>query len=373
VHCDFTPPPAPILDDPASRAQFLDEHASRFAQACLAQSGAAVTSLGTNNVARDIDRFRAALGESRMNYLGVSYGSELGAVYASLFPKRVRAMVIDGGVTDTFGDYTMEMFIEEAAAHELALRHIASLCRRDPTCPIQGRGLIDAIDEVLARVRANPVPNPDGGVLSADDAAYAVLIQVAIESRWARLPAMVAEALAGNYTRWLVFAGIVTETIDPSLHAYAVILCTDLGARRPAADFVSQLLAAEALYPRIGRFAEMELLVRTCHKWPVANPAIFRNVATKVDTPILLVANDFDIATPINWTRHLARGLGMEASLVRYRGGGHTAVNLARAGGGVPCIDAIAQRYLFDLEVPDAGSSCPPLPIVFTPPVPAAR
>jgi pimeloyl-ACP methyl ester carboxylesterase len=368
VHCDFTLPPAPIPGDPASRAQYLDEYATRFAEACVAQTGPAVTKLGTNNVARDLDRFRAALGESRINYLGVSYGSELGAVYASLFPRRVRAMVIDGGVTDTFEDYTMEWFLEEAAAHELGLHHVAELCRRDPSCPITGRGLVDAIDEVLARLRANPVPSPFGGVLTADDAAFGVLIQVAIEARWPRLPAMVAEALANNYTRWFPFTGVVTDELDPTLQIYAAILCTDVGSRRPAADFVSRLVAAEHQFARIGKYAELSLLLRTCHKWPVSDPPIFRNVAGKLDHPLLLVANDFDISTPINWTRHLARSLGMESSLLRYQGGGHTAVSLARVG--VPCIDDLARRYLFDLELPPAGFACPAQPIVFTPPLP---
>jgi hypothetical protein len=88
------------------------------------------------------------------------------------------------------------------------------------------------------------------------------------------------------------------------------------------------------------------------------------NVAGAVRTPILLVANDFDPATPINWTRHLAHALGIQSSILRYRGGGHTATSL---GAGVPCIDEFARRYLIDLELPAPASSCPALPVTFQP------
>ncbi|MGN6110512.1 MAG: alpha/beta hydrolase [Kofleriaceae bacterium] len=368
VRCDFESPAPPIPGDLADRARYLDEHAQRFADACVAQSGPLVKKIGTNNVARDLDRFRAALGASKISYHGVSYGSELGAVYASLFPKRVRAMVLDGGVPAVFGDYTMEIYAEEAAAHELTLQRVDELCARAPSCPLQGRRLVDAVDELLARLRANPVPSPDDPtiVLREADAQLAISIMLFSDrNRWGVLPAMVKAALAGNYEEWFWYVFPPEQGVGADYQAYAAIFCTDLGARRPAADFLPQLMAIEAQYARLGKIAEMNLMTRTCHAWPVSDPPIFRNVADKVSTPILLVGNDFDPATPMNWTRNLARALGMERSVVRYQGGGHTATSIALRG--VPCMDAVARRYLEDLEVPPAGFSCPALPISWAP------
>ncbi|HEU4411445.1 MAG TPA: alpha/beta hydrolase [Polyangiaceae bacterium] len=366
ARCQFEPPPPPAPGDPAARAAYLDEHARRFADACLAQTGPAVTKIGTNHVARDIDLLRAALGEKTLSYLGFSYGAELGAVYASLFPKRVRAMVLDGGTSDTFADYTVEAYAEQAAATELALSRVDQLCQADPGCPLHETGLAAGLGQVLAALRANPVPSEDGTfVLDEGAAARGVYVLLIGErNRWRLLPGFVAAALAGEYDAWFDFAFPSDVGSDPYLQAYSAILCNDFGSRRPAADFLPALEAIESLYP-VGRFVEFDVLLSTCQAWPAADPPTFRNVAAKMKTPILFIGNEFDPATPLNWTRHLARALGMEASVLRYEGGGHT-VSFSRQP--VPCIDDLASRYLFDLETPPAGASCPALPITFLPP-----
>lgn len=89
---------------------------------------------------------------------------------------------------------------------------------------------------------------------------------------------------------------------------------------------------------------------------------VIRNVKNRVSVPILLVGNDFDSATPLSGTRSLAYALGMERSLIRYQGGGHTAV------GKIACIDNAVVAYLFDLTIPAEGFSCPGQPINFAPP-----
>ncbi|HEU4538444.1 MAG TPA: alpha/beta hydrolase, partial [Polyangiaceae bacterium] len=175
TRCDFAPPPPPAPGDPAARAQYLDEHARRFAEACLAQTGPVVAKLGTNNVARDIDLLRAALGEKTISYYGISYGAELGAVYASLFPKRVRAALLDGGTSDVFADYTVQAYAEQAAATELALARLDQLCRADAACPLHDVGLSAGVAQLLAALRANPVASDDGTVLLDEGAAARVV------------------------------------------------------------------------------------------------------------------------------------------------------------------------------------------------------
>jgi hypothetical protein len=204
-------------------------------------------------------------------------------------------------------------------------------------------------------------------VLRAADAALALIIQLYTDrQRWGNIPAFVVEALANNWDRWLPYGSPPEPApLAPEWQVYASIFCNDWGARRPAADFVQQLLAAEGLFPRVGKFAELEVLLRTCHKWPAADLPIIRDVSRKLEAPIMLVANDYDPATPMNWTRHLARGLGMEGSVIRYQGGGHTATSLALRG--VPCIDAVALSYLHAQQLPPAGFSCPALPVTWAP------
>jgi pimeloyl-ACP methyl ester carboxylesterase len=73
----------------------------RFARSCLSGSGSFLRGVGTDYVARDIDRLRAAVGDEQLSYLGFSYGTYLGTVYADRFPSRVRALVLDGALTET--------------------------------------------------------------------------------------------------------------------------------------------------------------------------------------------------------------------------------------------------------------------------------
>jgi hypothetical protein len=100
--------------------------------------------------------------------------------------------------------------------------------------------------------------------------------------------------------------------------------------------------------------------VALCASWPAADPPEIRNVARQMDTPILIVANDFDPNTPLVDARSMAHALGMEDGLLRYEGGGHTAFFK-----GIACIGAAIETYLIDRLLPPAGSSCPAQPVSF--------
>lgn len=139
VVCTLPVPPPPT-GTPEALAAFLDEMSARFAQACAAQNGELVTRIGTNEVARDLDRLRAALDEDELNYLGFSYGTILGASYATLFPQRVRAMVLDANASPVWlGDYLLELDAEGSTGAELALRRLDQLCRADASAHLAAR------------------------------------------------------------------------------------------------------------------------------------------------------------------------------------------------------------------------------------------
>jgi hypothetical protein len=118
--------------------------------------------------------------------------------------------------------------------------------------------------------------------------------------------------------------------------------------------------AIGALNPRFfGRFFVAESAAY-CASWPAAESPEIRNVARQMATPILIVANDFDPNTPIVDARGMAHALGMEDSLLRYEGGGHTAFFK-----GIACIDAAIETYLIDRRLPPPGSSCPAQTVSF--------
>src|SRR5262249_37693132 len=138
VQCVTEAAGQPTASSGDALAAFFDDFAKRVAKACVDQNGAAyVTSLSTNNTARDMDMLRQALGEERISFAGVSYGTVVGAVYASMFPERVRAMVLDGGLAPEFRDYLVEEAAEQASGYESTFRHIDQLCQADPQCVLR--------------------------------------------------------------------------------------------------------------------------------------------------------------------------------------------------------------------------------------------
>jgi pimeloyl-ACP methyl ester carboxylesterase len=363
VRCtaDYPDPPAnPDTADDETLAAYFDEVGRIFAKACYEQNGPWVTKLGTNNVARDIDTLRRALGERQITYAAGSYGSELGAVYASLFPERLRAMLLDGTVTPIHRDYFVEFVSEISTAFEHSFRRLDQLCRRDAACRLAETGVVAAYDDVAARLKAGPVTSPGGVVLTPDMFASIVAALLDRESTWPLIVRAIASALDGDFSLLFQLAPIAAGG-DGS--AFFAISCNDYGTRRPASDYLRFDEATGALNPRFfGRFF-VASNAAMCSAWAPADPPVIRDVRKRVDTPILIIGNDFDSRTPLSSARRLADVLGMDRSLVRYMGGGHTA--FAKT---TPCIQETIENYLFDLRVPEEGFACPGRVISFAPP-----
>jgi pimeloyl-ACP methyl ester carboxylesterase len=356
VRCEFELLPQPPDEDDDAVAEFFDELGRRHAQACLDQNGSFVTHIGTVNVARDIDLIRQALGESQITYGAGSYGSQLGATYASLFPRRVRAMLLDGGIAPQFRDFNVESWSIYSQGFELAFQRLDQLCRRDAGCRLQASGAVAAMDDVLARLAAAPVTAPSGALLTAGRLQSIMALLMGSERNWPLMVDALADAQAGNYD--LLFQ-LMPFAAGSNFAAFP-IWCNDHGTRRPAADYLRVDEAIGALHPRFfGRYFVAES-VALCASWPAADPPEIRNVARQMATPILIVANDFDPNTPLVEARGLAHALGMEESLMRYEGGGHTAFFK-----GIACVDAAIETYLIERKTPAPGFSCPAQPVSF--------
>lgn len=364
VRCNFDAGPRPTPSDDAALAAYFDELGRRHAEACFTQNGPHVAHLATVNVARDIDLIRRALGESQITYAAGSYGSQLGATYASMFPKRVRAMLLDGGIAPSFRDYNVESWSTYSQGFELTFQRLDQLCRRDTACAAYPAGVVPAMDAVLAALDAAPVPGPQGLMLTKARVQDIVALLLGSERNWPLTTRALATAASGDYTLLLQLLPLV---VGGSSGATFPIWCSDHGTRRPAADVLRVDEAIGALHPRLfGRFFVAEL-VALCGRWPVANSPEIRDVSRQLSTPILIMANDFDPNTPIVEARAMAQALGMEHSLLRYEGGGHTAFFK-----GIACIDAAARDYLLDLTLPPAGATCAAQPVRFAP-SPGAR
>jgi pimeloyl-ACP methyl ester carboxylesterase len=334
VRCEVEPSGVPTDLNDAALVSFFDDFSHRVASACLEQNGPFIKSMSTNNIARDMDVLRRALGESQVSYIGLSYGTTLGSVYASLFPQRVRAMLLDAGVPPEFRDYLVEFWSEHSAGFEVAFRYLDQRCRRDLACRLKETGVISAFDAVSAKLKAEPVTSDDGAVITETEVRNVVGELLYSERLWPFIVDALADALAGNYGLLFELAPIFAPTGEDGIPlaldtrtftAHTAILCNDYGTRRPASEYLPVDEAVGALQTRLyGRFFVASGVAR-CAAWPKGDPPIIKNVKGRVATPILLIGNDFDNATPLSWTRSLARSLGMERSLIRYLGGGHGA------------------------------------------------
>lgn len=360
------PEPLALPDDrsAASLAAYFDGLGRRYAKACLQQDGAFVTKLSTNNVARDMEMLRRALGERKVTYAAGSYGSQLGAVYASLFPQRLRAMALDAGIDPAFRDNYVEFTTSQLDGFELELQRVDVLCRGDAACRLRATGVVAAFDHVAAQLNAAPYTTPDGRVLTGEDVTEVVYSLLYNEQRAPVIVDVLADGLAGDYTLLSELRPSVDAGLSSAIYA---IRCNDYGTRRRAAEYLPVDEVVGARHPRFfGRFY-LAYRLATCSAWPAADPPIIRNVRRQVDIPLLLIMNDFDPATPPAFARNLANALGMERSVFRYAGGGHTFPK------DDACVSAVFAAYLFDRRLPVEGASCPGQSISFAPDASAAR
>lgn len=375
VQCDLPPVGRPSETASAEKlARFFDDFGRLVAETCLKQNGPFLTQVSTNNVARDMDVLRRSLGERQLSFYGPSYSSMVGAVYASIFPRHVRAMVLDGVRAPETRDYVLETISETLAGSELALHRIDQLCRASSSCLLRTAGVIATMDQVLARLRASPFTFPDGRVLDA--ARFQSLIDGALadENRWPDVVQGLTAAAAGRFQVFqgflpplgsVVVAGLGSSVLHASrFEALTAVSCLDYGSRGSTAASLPFDEAFTSLHRRLVQRFDVSAMVGMCSAWPAVDAPIITRIKGRVAQPVLLIANHFDNRTSLSWARSMARTLGMESSLVRYEGGGHSAY-LPRPGPRVTCIDEVVESYLFDLQVPPEGFACAARPVVF--------
>jgi pimeloyl-ACP methyl ester carboxylesterase len=350
LHCALTPPPPPPDGSDAAQIAFLDAVARDVALSCLREGRAFVTSISGMNFARDIDRLREALGEEQLTLAMISNSGPVGAMYASAFPERVRAMVIDSTVAPDFADYLIERPSEQSASYDLALQRLDQLCASTPGCPLRGLGVVKTFDRLKARLATAPVPGP-AGPFGPEDFADTFFTILPIEGLWAPAIDGLARAVEGDFGFFFLFPS--GKDPDPDF-GFLARVCNDYSTRRGAADFLPVTKAIGNAYPRFfGGPKSMGLWAARCSAWPAAETPVIRNLAGELAVPVLLVGSEFDSDAPFPWTKRMAAALGMDRHVVRYKGGGH-----GLATRNQECFAPIFADYVFDLRLPREGTTC---------------
>jgi pimeloyl-ACP methyl ester carboxylesterase len=343
-------------DTPAERAAY-EQLFTEQAERCEQVVGPLLTHVGSVDAARDLDLIRAAVGDARLTYLGYSYGAELGFAYATLFPERIRALVLDGALDPALSDD--DTLRSQADALEQGIDAFFAECASRSKCGL-GRDPAAATRELLDRLEAGATLPAHVGdedrTLGIGLAQYGIVAGLYDEQfGWPELELALVQARDGDGGPLLALADTVTGYLggghyDSLVDAYSAINCADRSERPSAADAAA--LAAE-LGPRDPFFgAWIGWGLMGCADWPLAADRYDRTSTAPGAPPILVVGATGDPVTPYDQTQALAAQLSSGVLLTR-EGGGHTSY-----GGLDDCIDRAVDAYLLDLEPPPAGTTC---------------
>jgi pimeloyl-ACP methyl ester carboxylesterase len=334
------------IEDEADRAALLDVSAE-YVDDCGARFGNLLPFVGTREAARDLDTVRAAMGDEQLSFLGLSYGTAIGQVYADLFPERIRSMILDGVVE--LGPTGLELAADQAAGFETALARYVEFCDAAEGCETAGNAL-GAVEQVLAlSEQPGGIPAPSAGrPAGPGEANLGISLALYSQSLWTSLDTALAEALGGDGSGLVDLADQYIGIGD--FEIYFAVNCLDFAW--PTGDPQAFLDAAKATATQSPHFGEALVndYIR-CVDWPVpAEP--LTPVTAPGAPPILVVSTTGDPATPYEAGVRVAERLE-SGVLVSNEGDGHTVV-----ADGKDCIDDIVVAYLIDGAVPTDGTTC---------------
>lgn len=382
---------------PITLAQEQDfiRRVSRGTSLCARNAGPLLSHMSTANVARDLDLLREAVGDEQLSYLGFSYGTHLGEVYANLFPDRVRALVLDG-VLDPFEwttgrtaeeafqpvEYRVGSFLGNSKTLDTFLRY----CAEDARCAFREEGvdLHAKFDTLMRRLRERPltVVLPDG---TRDTITY----QRAVGFTSGRLfRASRSAQLAETLQEWYEATSARGRSAGPAAVGLQAGLRPSYGHQDEPYEGLEWFPAVECTdslnpsnpweWPRFARRADRAAPYfgsywvyssHPCATWPVSDPDRYAGPWDReTANPILLIGNSQgDPSTPYEDAVSTEQELA-NARLLTLNYFGHTA-----QGGISRCIDSWVDRYFIEQELPPPGTVCEPDRGPFDPPPAAAQ
>lgn len=337
----------------ADERRLLVDIAEEFAAECQAENADIVEFVGTNNSARDMDTIRRALGEDTISYFGFSYGSELGATWATLFPDTVRAAVLDGA-SDPAAD-ALESSLQQVQGFEASLATFLAQCSAREDCAFHNDGDAEtAFDELMARLDADPVAS-DGGrpPVNRDVATTGVVQAMYSETFWPVLEESLAAAARGDGSGLLELADRYYQrmpdgTYGNELEAFQVISCADTAERKTVEETDGENDLFTAVAPRL--VPEGSAGGYFCTFFPPAlDPRV--DIDTAGAGPIVVIGTTGDPATPFDSTVRMSNTLE-DGRLIIVEADQHTGYGVNR------CVIDIVNDYLIDLDAPVDETEC---------------
>jgi pimeloyl-ACP methyl ester carboxylesterase len=355
-----------------------------LAAACDRRGGRIVDHMATADVARDIDRLRAAVGDSKLNYAGVSYGSYLGVTYANLFPDKVRAVVVDGvldpiawssgrGAEAATLPFSTRLHSDVGA--QATLDEFFRLCDAGgPACAFSGNAA-SRFAALAARLRAQPVQIvfPDGSTFLLDYSNLIGFTRGAMydSASWPDFAAALADVehqasaqrLGARFQRFRGPNTYIAKRGFPHYfnapEGFPSVACADSDNPDSYDAWLNAGAAADAAHGYFGRIWTWASGI--CASWNHTDAARYMGPFNRRTTnPVLVVGNTFDPATPYHGAVTVAN-LMPNSALLNVHAWGHTSLFLSA------CADEAITRYLVDLGTPPAGTVCEQDVVPFSP------
>ena len=319
--------------------------------------------VGTHDVARDLDILRATNGNAKLNYLGISYGTRIGAIYADLFPDRVGRVVLDSAM-DPSKRSGGEIRAEQITFSEGALRQYVEHCQAQNGCPLTG-----STDEAVAQLAAfvdgldqAPLTVPDSDATVNTQDATAVIQRLAVKQPdWDALTAMLTPAITNHDGTLMAKAKqgsnkSSTMPVEAAVNIanseimFAAVICNDdPDTGGTASDWDAQSAAEKKTYPFFG--GTSNAMDAYCRGWGHRGKTPPRETRAKGSDPILVVGIKGDIQTLYSWAQSLSNQLD-NGHLLTVEGYGHGAFGTNN------CATTAITGFLVDGTMSADGTTC---------------
>ncbi len=348
--------------DPVPRSE-ADKRAQRklaaeYAEGCQERSGALLPHMTTPNTARDLDVIRAALGEKKINYLGVSYGTYLGAVYGTLFPGHVRRMVVDSVVNPSRDKIWYQANLDQDVAFEGRWQDWQEWVAKNDAAYHLGDTRAE-VQEQWLKLRATAEKSPLGGVVGPAELISFFQSAPYYDSAWASTAAVFSRYVAGD-TQALVDAAAPdlsdlagNASAENGNAVYTAVECAD--AKWPADwrtwDRDNTRLHRDHPFMTWAN-AWMNL---PCATWPAKQRTPLNVKTGKGLPPVLIVQSERDAATPYEGAVELHQRFEGSRLITERDAGSHGVTGLVN-----PCVNDRVDTYLLTGEVDARDVTCAP-------------
>lgn len=323
---------------------------------CERQTGPLINHVDTISVSHDIEAIRIALGEGPINYLGFSYGTQLGSQYAELYPHNIRAMVLDANCDHAITETAYAE--DELRDFEMVVDRFFDWAKKNETSVFHGQDIGPRFDELIDRANKEPIlapgcsqdpshPKPCRPDVSGEEILFRLQYVLLDDYNYPQATEWVSELFNGNATN---FSKVWYTGRTHSDYSEKGNACQDWLHNSTWSQWKDRYNRLVSITPHLKGISWTTNVLASCQGWPssIVNPPKPINI-TSASTSILLVNALYDLQTPYRWALSLQKSIKGSVLLTRD-GDGHT--SYTQRGDTQRAMD----DYLINVNVPKPGT-----------------